>query len=227
MGFGEMQRSPMAKSITVPFLRIKMMGVHTLQGCLRVGKVRPGNSPPTNTAINSGIEPPRLTHAMREAKMKFIKATMRLLVIDEAKQEDVFAVERWVLMPQNTFTVSTSGTKRKYGEKGQNKTLTTTQPSTPSVKTSTQNFTMITPTSDMIPSLDERHCLSQEFPVLTSFNPSLLQRGSRVVNGVDLDCQLFNGMIDESVRLCARWDVRAHHIVGALLGIHWGMIDRV
>ena len=34
MGFGEMQRSPMAKSITVPFLRIKMMGVHTLQGCL-------------------------------------------------------------------------------------------------------------------------------------------------------------------------------------------------
>ena len=70
---------------------------------LRVGKVRPGNSPPSNTAINSCIEPPRLTHAMREAKMKFIKATMRLLVIDEAKQEDVFAVERWELMPQNTL----------------------------------------------------------------------------------------------------------------------------
>ena len=70
---------------------------------LRVGKVRPGNSPPSNTAINSGIEPPRLTHAIREAKMKFIKATMRLLVIDEAKQEDVFAVERWELMPQNTL----------------------------------------------------------------------------------------------------------------------------
>ncbi len=102
------------------------------------------------------------------------------------------------------FTVSTSGTKRNYGEKGQNKTLTTTQPSTPSVKTSTQNSTMTTPTSDMIPSLDEWHCLSQEFPVLTSFNPSLLQRGSRVVNGVDLDCQLFNSMIDESVRLCAK-----------------------
>ena len=56
---------------------------------LRVGKVRPGNSPPSNTAINSGIEPPRLTHAMREAKMKLIKATMRLLVIDEAKQDKI------------------------------------------------------------------------------------------------------------------------------------------
>ena len=70
---------------------------------LRVGKVRPGNSPPSNTAINSCIKPPRLTHAMREAKMKFIEATMRSLVIDEAKQEDVFAVERWELMPQNTL----------------------------------------------------------------------------------------------------------------------------
>jgi hypothetical protein len=34
MGCGEMQSSPMAKSITVPFLRIKMIGVHIRQGCL-------------------------------------------------------------------------------------------------------------------------------------------------------------------------------------------------
>ena len=100
-------------------------GTYTRMPLLRVGKVRPENGPPSNTAINSGIEPPRLTHAMWEVKMKFIKATIRLLVIHEAKQEDVFAVKRWVLMPQNTVTVSTSGTKRKYGEKGQNKTLTT------------------------------------------------------------------------------------------------------
>jgi hypothetical protein len=171
---------------------------------LRVGKVRPENGPPSNTAINSGIEPPRLTHAMWEVKMKFIKATIRLLVIHEAKQEDVFAVEWWVLMPQNTVTVNMSGSKRKYGENGQHKTPTTTQLSTPSVKTPTQNSTMITPTSNMIPSLDKRHTLSQEFLVLSSFNPGLLQCGSRVVNEVDLDCQLFNGMIDESVRLCAK-----------------------
>ena len=122
--------------------------------------------------------------------MQFIEATMRLLVVDEAKQEDVVAVERWVLMPQNTVTVNTSGTKRKYGDDGlPNETPTTTQPSTPSMKTPTQNSTMITPTSNIIPSPDKCHSLSQEFPVLSSFNPGSLRCGRRLVNGVDLDCQ--------------------------------------
>ena len=116
---------------------------------LRVGKVRPGKCPPSNMAINSGDEPPRVTHAMRAVKMKFIEATIRLLVVDEAKHEDVFAVERWVLMSQNTVTVNTSSTKRKYGEDGlPNETPTT--PSTPSMKTPTQNSTTITPTSNII-----------------------------------------------------------------------------
>jgi hypothetical protein len=84
---------------------------------LRVGKVCPGNSPPSNTAINSGIEPPRLTHAMREEKMKFIKATMSLLVIDEAKRKNLSAVEQWVLMAQHTqnTVMNVSGSKRKHG----------------------------------------------------------------------------------------------------------------
>ena len=110
-------------------------------------------------------------------------------------------------MLQNTVTVvNVSGSKRKHGEIGQpNKIPTTTQPSTPSVKTPTKNScsTMITPTSNMVQSPDERCSVSEEFPVLASFNPRLLQCGSRVVNGVDLDRQLFHGMVDESVRLCA------------------------
>jgi hypothetical protein len=106
-------------------------------------------------------------------------------------------------MSQSTVPVNTSSTKRKYGEDGlPNETPTT--PSTPSMKTPTQNSTTITPTSNIIPSPPECHPLSQEFPVLSSFNPGLLQRGTRLVNGVDLDCQLFHDMIDETVRLCAK-----------------------
>jgi hypothetical protein len=108
-------------------------GTYTRMPLLRVGKVRLGKCPPSNTAINSGDEPPQVTHAMRAVKMKFIEATIRLLVVDEAKHEDVFAVEQWVLMSQNTVTVNTSSTKRKYGEDGlPNETPTT--PSTPSMK---------------------------------------------------------------------------------------------
>jgi hypothetical protein len=162
---------------------------------LRVGKVRPGKSPPWNTAINSGDQPPRISHAMRDVKMRLIKATMNLIVVDQAKREDVSAVEQWVLMQQNAVTVvNASGSKRKHGENCQpNETPTTAPPLTPSMKTPSQNSTstMITPSSNMVQSPDERCSLSEEFPVLASFNPCLLQRGSRVlVNGVDLDHQL-------------------------------------
>jgi hypothetical protein len=142
---------------------------------------------------------------MRAVKMKFIEATIRLLVVNEVKHEDVFAVEQWVLMSQNTVTVNTRSTKRKFGEDGlPNETTTTTQPSTPSMKTPTQNSTTITPKSNTIPSTYDCHSLSQKFPILSSFNPVFLRRGRRLVNGVDLDCQLVNGMIDETVRLCAK-----------------------
>ncbi len=50
---------------------------------LRVGKVCPGKSPPSNTAINRGDEPPQLSHAMRDVKMRLIKSTMSLLVVNE------------------------------------------------------------------------------------------------------------------------------------------------
>ncbi len=73
------------------------MSTHIRLPLLRVGKVRLGKSPPSNTAINSDNEPPRLSHAMCDVKMRLIESTMSLLVIDEAKREDVSAVEQWVL----------------------------------------------------------------------------------------------------------------------------------
>ena len=45
---------------------------------LRVGKVPPGKAPPSNTAINSKEEPPRMTRAMREVKDCLRDVTMSL-----------------------------------------------------------------------------------------------------------------------------------------------------
>jgi hypothetical protein len=41
-----------------------------------------------------------------------------------------------------------------------------------------------------------------QFPVLSCISPDALLRGKRVVNGVDLDLQLFQGMIHDSVNYC-------------------------
>ncbi len=83
---------------------------------LWVGKDCPGKFPHSNTAINSGDKPLQLTLAMQEVKMKFIEATMRLLVVDETKQEDVLAVKHWIVMA--TRTVNTSVTEQKCDDDG-------------------------------------------------------------------------------------------------------------
>jgi hypothetical protein len=113
------------------------------------------------------------------------------------------AVEAWVLMNAATTPISAddmcAGTKRNYGS--------SIEPSTPSVKRPTNNnSTIVTPTSIIrpAPDPDDCHTLHQEFLILSSFNPDLLQHGKRLVNGVDLDCQLFWGMIHESVKLCTK-----------------------
>jgi hypothetical protein len=49
---------------------------------LRVGKICPGTSPPSNTAINNGSEPPRMNHDMRRAKKKLIQAVSQLCLVD-------------------------------------------------------------------------------------------------------------------------------------------------
>ena len=65
---------------------------------LRVGKVRPGKAPPSHTAINNKEEPPRMTRAMREVKDCLRDATMSLVHSDFTNENDVFAVEQWLLM---------------------------------------------------------------------------------------------------------------------------------
>jgi hypothetical protein len=41
-----------------------------------------------------------------------------------------------------------------------------------------------------------------QFPALSSISPDVLLRGKRFINRVDLDLQLFQGMIHDSVKYC-------------------------
>ena len=75
-----MQSTPMAKSITVPFLICSHEGCHYFV----LAKFVRGNPRPRIQPINRGDEPPRLSHAMRDVKMRLIESTMSLLVVDEA-----------------------------------------------------------------------------------------------------------------------------------------------
>jgi hypothetical protein len=183
---------------TNPIEKVKKMWV------LRVRQISAGEKKPSNTAIYNCQEPLQITHAMRWAKMHLIHSTIKLYLIDELMMQDVVAVEEWVLMRSTSTDADHigAGTKRNYDE--------TTQPSTPSVKTPTNTSTQKMPTSIMlnVVSTDTNnhkcHTLHQVFPVISSFNPGMLQRRRRVVNGVDLVCQLFQGMIDESVKLCTK-----------------------
>jgi len=103
---------------------------------LRVGKVHPGKSPPSNTAINNDYEPPRISHAMRDVKMRLIESTMSLLVVDAAKREDVSAVERWVMMTKKTESEGTSPIKMKHNPDPESQDPVPT-PSTPSASSTT------------------------------------------------------------------------------------------
>ena len=99
--------------------------------------------------------------------------------------EDLSAVSDWVLMINPTAGTKMSvGLKRKYADDPINKPIPTPpMPITPSP-------TSTTPTHP------------NQFPALSSISPDALLRGKRVVNGVDLDLQLFQGMIHESVKYC-------------------------
>jgi hypothetical protein len=153
---------------------------------------------------------------MRQAKLHLIHLTIELSLIDELMMQNVVPAKDWALMRAASTGADfiCTGTMMKYDENDQlvkpNKTATTTQPLNPSIKTLTNTSTQKTPTSIMLnvvspatnnqsPAPDGSHTLHQEFLVITSFNPGVLQCRRRVVNGVDLDCQLFQGMIDESV----------------------------
>jgi hypothetical protein len=67
---------------------------------LRVGAVAPGETPPSNTAINrEDDEPPRINKQMRQAKLNLaVDLTIKLCLFDEPRMEDLSAVLDWVLM---------------------------------------------------------------------------------------------------------------------------------
>ena len=67
---------------------------------LRVGAVAPGETPPSNTAINrEDDEPPRINKQMRRAKLNLaVDLTIKLRSFDEPRMEDLSAVSDWVLM---------------------------------------------------------------------------------------------------------------------------------
>jgi hypothetical protein len=58
---------------------------------------------------------------------------------------------------------------------------------------------LITPSPASTTTTSTNH---NQFPALSSISPDALQQGKRVVNGVDLDLQLFQGMNHESVKYC-------------------------
>ena len=160
---------------------------------LRVGAVAPGETPPSNTAINrEDDEPPRINKQMRQAKLNLaVDLTIKLRSFDEPRMEDLSAVSDWVLMINTTpaATKMTVGVKRKCaGDDPTNEPI----PRTPPMQiTPLSTSTTTTSTGD-----------PNQFPALSSISPDALLRGKRVVNGVDLDLQLFQGMIHDSVKYC-------------------------
>ena len=161
---------------------------------LRVGAVAPGETPPSNTAINREDDvPPRINKQMRRAKLILaVDLAIKLRSFDEPWMEDLSAVSDWVLMINTTpaATKMTVGTKRKCaGDDPTNEPIPRTPPMqiTPSSNSTTTTSTTGDP---------------NQFPALSSISPDALLRGKRVVNGVDLDLLLFQGMIHDSVKYC-------------------------
>ena len=152
---------------------------------LREGAVAPGETPPSNTAINrEDDEPPRINKQMRRAKLNLaVDLTIKLRSFDEPRMEDLSAVSDWVLMINPTVATKMSvGVKRKCVDDPLNEPIPTLpMPITPSPISNTPTH-------------------PNQFPALSSISPDALLRGKRVVNGVDLDLQLFQGMIHESVK---------------------------
>ena len=84
---------------------------------LRVGAVAPGESPPSNTAINredDELPLPRINKQMRRAKLNLaVDLTIKLCSFDEPRMEDLLVVSDWVLMINPTAATKMSlGSKR-------------------------------------------------------------------------------------------------------------------
>ncbi len=167
---------------------------------LRMGKVRQGKCPPSNTAINSGDESPRLTHAMQEVKMTFIEATMSLLVVDKTKQEDVLAVEQWVLMTKTTV----DSTNDDDGDAESQEQPQRPCPPPPSV-TSTVGSQFTTPGPRLDQARSTQAAVTPDgFPGLAKLSPNLcvLQCGEGLCNGINLNMIHFQQVINDCATYC-------------------------
>jgi hypothetical protein len=167
---------------------------------LRMGKVCQGKCPPSNTAINSGDEQLRLTHAMREVKMTFIEATMSLLIVDKTKQEDISAVEQWVLMTKTTVdSTNDDDGDAESQEQPQRPWLPT-----PSVTSTVgSQFTTPGPCFDQAQST-QAAVTPERFPGLAKLSPYLcvLQCGEGLRNGFDLNMIHFQQVINDCATYC-------------------------
>jgi hypothetical protein len=135
---------------------------------LRIGNIRVGKPPPSNTVINRGDEPPRFTHAMGKVMMAVIEATMSLLIIDKTKQADVTTVEQWVLMTKTTVdSTSDAGGISKSQEQPQRPC-----PPTPSL-TSTVGSQFTTPRPHVDQARSIKVVTPDRFPGLAKLSPEL------------------------------------------------------
>jgi hypothetical protein len=184
--FEDNQYDPGAYTARMPLLRMRI--------------VRRGKCPPSNTAINSGDEPLQQTHAMQEVKMTLIEATMSLLVVDETKQEDVLAVEQWVLMTKTTV----DSTNDDDGDAESQEQPQRPCPPTPSVTSTVgSQFTFFGPHLDQARSTQAAVTLDR-FPGLAKLSPDLcvLQHGEGLCNGVDLNMVHFQQVINDCATYC-------------------------
>jgi hypothetical protein len=111
--------------------------------------------------------------------------TIKLCSFDKPRMEDLSAVSDWVLMINPTAATKMSvGLKRKCADDPINEQI----PTLPMQITPSPIST--TPTHP------------NEFPTLSFISPDALQQEKRVVNRVDLNLQLFQGMIHDSIKYC-------------------------
>ena len=173
---------------------------------LCVGKVRPGKSPPSNTAINRGDEPPRISHTMRDVKMNLIECTMSLmLVVDDAKREDVSAVEQWIMMKKNPEAKDTSPIKLTRNPDPESQDQAPTPP-TPSASSDVCGQFSPFSRPDCIDHTQSApaQVSPDKFPGLVRLSPDLhvLQRGQGMCNGVDLNMVHFQQVIKDCYTYC-------------------------
>jgi hypothetical protein len=133
---------------------------------------------------------------MQVVKMTFIEATMSLLVVDKTKQEDVLAVEQWVLMTKTTVDSTNDDDSDAESQEQPQRPC----PPTPSVtSTSTVGSQFTTPGPRLDQAQSTQAVTPDRFPGLAKLSPDLcvLQCGDGLRNGVNLNMIHFQQVIND------------------------------